>query len=93
MWDLFHPRQVRNELGCLDTFTLPFQNSRRLWFFLGEWYGIEWEDNSRGKHDGTHEGIKYFECKYVTSDDVIRTISDCWTVFVAQLLIVCKLSH
>ncbi|XP_068679242.1 tubulin-specific chaperone E-like isoform X1 [Montipora foliosa] len=38
----------------------------------GEWYGIEWEDNSRGKHDGTHEGIKYFECKHPTSGSFVR---------------------
>lgn len=53
-----------------------------MWFFLGEWYGIEWEDNFRGKYDGIYEGIKYFECKYVILDDVIRMIFDCWIVFV-----------
>ena len=31
--------------------------------FIGEWYGIEWDDPDRGKHDGTHEGVKYFECR------------------------------
>lgn len=35
-------------------------------FFLGEWYGIEWDDHTRGKHDGTNEGVSYFECKYAT---------------------------
>ncbi|WPK26127.1 hypothetical protein PUMCH_003472 [Australozyma saopauloensis] len=25
-------------------------------------YGIEWDDSSRGKNDGTLEGIRYFEC-------------------------------
>ena len=30
---------------------------------VGEWYGIEWDDPDRGKHDGTHEGVKYFECR------------------------------
>ena len=28
----------------------------------GEWVGIEWDDPSRGKHDGTHDGIRYFRC-------------------------------
>ena len=32
-------------------------------YFVGEWYGIDWDDPDRGKHDGTHEGIKYFECR------------------------------
>ncbi|CAB4054809.1 pgsA [Lepeophtheirus salmonis] len=27
----------------------------------GEWLGIEWDDASRGKHNGTHNGIHYFE--------------------------------
>lgn len=31
----------------------------------GEWLGVEWDDPARGKHDGTHEGHSYFECRYV----------------------------
>lgn len=27
----------------------------------GMWYGVDWDDENRGKHDGTHNGIKYFE--------------------------------
>lgn len=27
----------------------------------GEWLGIEWDDPTRGKHDGTHQGVRYFE--------------------------------
>lgn len=27
----------------------------------GVWYGVDWDDENRGKHDGTHNGIKYFE--------------------------------
>ena len=34
---------------------------------IGEWYGIEWDDPDRGKHDGTHEGVKYFECRYAVN--------------------------
>lgn len=29
----------------------------------GEWLGVEWDDPTRGKHAGEHQGIKYFECK------------------------------
>ncbi|PKS10545.1 hypothetical protein jhhlp_002299 [Lomentospora prolificans] len=28
----------------------------------GAWLGVEWDDPTRGKHDGSHKGIKYFEC-------------------------------
>lgn len=29
----------------------------------GEWLGVEWDDASRGKHDGTHDGTSYFKCR------------------------------
>ncbi|KAK3075556.1 hypothetical protein LTR53_000994 [Teratosphaeriaceae sp. CCFEE 6253] len=29
----------------------------------GEWLGVEWDDPTRGKHNGTHEGKKYFGCR------------------------------
>nr|XP_058944024.1 tubulin-specific chaperone E-like [Pocillopora verrucosa] len=38
----------------------------------GEWYGIEWDDPDRGKHDGTHEGVKYFECRHPKSGSFVR---------------------
>ncbi|KAL2416147.1 hypothetical protein ABEF91_004316 [Exophiala dermatitidis] len=28
----------------------------------GEWLGVEWDDVSRGKHDGQHEGRRIFHC-------------------------------
>ena len=28
----------------------------------GTWLGVEWDDPKRGKHDGTHEGVRYFTC-------------------------------
>lgn len=28
----------------------------------GEWLGVEWDDPTRGKHDGQHERIRLFEC-------------------------------
>ncbi|KAK4463126.1 hypothetical protein QBC42DRAFT_199720 [Cladorrhinum samala] len=29
----------------------------------GSWLGVEWDDPSRGKHDGQHKGVRYFSCK------------------------------
>ncbi|KAK4215275.1 hypothetical protein QBC37DRAFT_472191 [Rhypophila decipiens] len=29
----------------------------------GVWLGVEWDDPSRGKHDGQHKGVRYFSCK------------------------------
>ncbi|KAL2125284.1 hypothetical protein VTJ04DRAFT_1649 [Mycothermus thermophilus] len=29
----------------------------------GSWLGVEWDDPSRGKHDGQHKGVRYFTCK------------------------------
>ncbi|PMD64079.1 uncharacterized protein K444DRAFT_609404 [Hyaloscypha bicolor E] len=28
-----------------------------------EWLGVEWDEPSRGKHDGSHKGKRYFECQ------------------------------
>ncbi|KAL4212034.1 hypothetical protein AB4K20DRAFT_1890136 [Rhizopus microsporus] len=38
----------------------------------GEWLGVEWDEPTRGKHDGTHKGVKYFECRYPSSGSFIR---------------------
>lgn len=31
----------------------------------GDWLGVEWDDPSRGKHDGMHKetGVRYFTCR------------------------------
>lgn len=29
----------------------------------GLWLGVEWDDISRGKHDGIKDGKRYFECR------------------------------
>jgi dynactin complex subunit len=26
------------------------------------WLGVEWDDPTRGKHDGSHGGVRYFRC-------------------------------
>ncbi|XP_046601692.1 tubulin-specific chaperone E isoform X2 [Neodiprion lecontei] len=38
----------------------------------GEWLGIDWDDPSRGKHNGTYEGVKYFTTWHPTSGSFIR---------------------
>ena len=27
----------------------------------GEWLGVEWDEPTRGKHQGIHEGVQYFK--------------------------------
>lgn len=29
----------------------------------GEWIGVEWDTEERGKHSGEHNGTQYFTCK------------------------------
>ncbi|KAF1915201.1 hypothetical protein BDU57DRAFT_539582 [Ampelomyces quisqualis] len=40
----------------------------------GEWLGVEWDDPTRGKHAGEHQGAKYFDCLHPspTSASFIR---------------------
>lgn len=38
----------------------------------GEWLGVEWDDSSRGKHDGTSGGTRYFTVRIPGSGSFIR---------------------
>ncbi|KAG4305525.1 hypothetical protein PORY_001081 [Pneumocystis oryctolagi] len=38
----------------------------------GKWLGVEWDDPSYGKHNGTYLGETYFECKKENSGSFIR---------------------
>ncbi|XP_007936661.1 tubulin-specific chaperone E [Orycteropus afer afer] len=38
----------------------------------GLWLGVEWDNPERGKHDGSHEGTVYFECRHPTGGSFIR---------------------
>ncbi|KAI1213983.1 RNI-like protein [Annulohypoxylon truncatum] len=29
----------------------------------GSWLGVEWDDPTRGKHDGSNKGVRYFTCR------------------------------
>ena len=46
----------------------------------GEWLGVEWDDSTRGKHAGTHEGVQYFMPKNSspTSSSFIRLNKVCF---------------
>uniref|UniRef100_A0A9J7ZYE0 Tubulin-specific chaperone E n=2 Tax=Cyprinus carpio TaxID=7962 RepID=A0A9J7ZYE0_CYPCA len=38
----------------------------------GLWLGVEWDDPERGKHDGSHEGVRYFTCRHPTGGSFVR---------------------
>ncbi|KAL8623864.1 hypothetical protein ACOMHN_002192 [Nucella lapillus] len=38
----------------------------------GVWLGVEWDDPSRGKHDGSHEGVRYFQTSHPKSGSFVR---------------------
>ncbi|XP_063426904.1 tubulin-specific chaperone E-like [Mytilus trossulus] len=38
----------------------------------GSWYGVEWDDPSRGKHDGSYKGKQYFHTSSSTGGSFIR---------------------
>ncbi|XP_067876646.1 tubulin-specific chaperone E [Heterodontus francisci] len=38
----------------------------------GVWLGVEWDNPERGKHNGTHEGVQYFQCNHPTGGSFIR---------------------
>lgn len=45
--------------GCLGTikYVGPVNGTQ------GVWYGVEWDDPKRGKHDGVKDGYQYFTCR------------------------------
>lgn len=38
----------------------------------GLWLGVEWDDPTRGKHDGIKDGKRYFDCRVPHSGSFIR---------------------
>ncbi len=34
----------------------------------GDWVGVEWDYEGRGKHDGEHNGVRYFASRFLSSD-------------------------
>ncbi|KIW67413.1 hypothetical protein PV04_06672 [Phialophora macrospora] len=54
----YYDGQRRSYAGALCTVRYfgPLPNAK------GDWLGVEWDDPSRGKHDGQHEGRRIFRC-------------------------------
>lgn len=40
--------------------------------YVGLWYGIDWDDAERGKHNGSVKGERYFEASSDTSGSFVR---------------------
>ncbi|KAF7643570.1 hypothetical protein LDENG_00237020 [Lucifuga dentata] len=40
----------------------------------GLWLGVEWDNPDRGKHDGSHEGVRYFTCSHPKGGSFIRPV-------------------
>lgn len=38
----------------------------------GNWIGVEWDDPSRGKHSGCHNGTQYFKTRHLTGGSFVR---------------------
>ncbi|KAF8136538.1 hypothetical protein EV363DRAFT_1428919 [Boletus edulis] len=38
----------------------------------GLWYGVEWDDTTRGRHDGIKDGKRYFSCRIPDAGSFIR---------------------
>ncbi|TEA14482.1 Tubulin-specific chaperone E [Colletotrichum sidae] len=55
----------------------------------GTWLGVEWDDSGRGKHDGQHKDVRYFNClsKSPTAASFVRPTrpADAAQGFVAAL--------
>ncbi|KAJ7217128.1 hypothetical protein GGX14DRAFT_602135 [Mycena pura] len=42
----------------------------------GVWLGVEWDDPTRGKHDGVKDGKRYFSCRAPNAGSFIRPTSN-----------------
>ncbi|WOH00524.1 hypothetical protein DCAR_0519889 [Daucus carota subsp. sativus] len=40
--------------------------------YSGKWAGIEWDNDAQGKHDGSLNGVRYFQAKSATSASFVR---------------------
>ncbi|OLL23108.1 Tubulin-specific chaperone E [Neolecta irregularis DAH-3] len=37
-----------------------------------QWYGVEWDHPTRGKHDGQYGGTRYYFCQFATSGSFVK---------------------
>ena len=44
---------------CTVRYCGPVQGTK------GDWLGVEWDDPTKGKHSGEHDGVKHFECEVI----------------------------
>lgn len=42
----------------------------------GTWFGVEWDDPTRGKHDGVHKGVRYFTCSQRSRPPPVVLVGD-----------------
>jgi hypothetical protein len=49
---------------------LPLADSSRVGDVV--WIGVEWDESSRGKHDGSFKGVRYFETSHPTAGSFLR---------------------
>lgn len=47
----------------------------------GEWLGVEWDEPARGKHNGTHKGVKYFDCRWRNPPPLQKEIHNLFCVY------------
>lgn len=38
----------------------------------GDWLGVEWDNPTRGKHSGEHNGVRYFTCIFKPLNDLME---------------------
>lgn len=40
--------------------------------YSGMWIGVDWDRNGEGKHDGSINGVKYFQAQFEQSGSFVR---------------------
>ncbi|XP_027092238.1 tubulin-folding cofactor E [Coffea arabica] len=40
--------------------------------YSGTWVGVDWDDDGQGKHDGSHNGVQYFQARGLKTASFVR---------------------